>query len=204
MNKPRLAAFIAALPLCSHPYHRVVRRCDRLTAFPLPRLPVLRRLPSNLPLAMATVSSDNSELDLAELVQNFKKNVSIKDRRFRLQTYKNTFVGSDAVQWMVTSGTAETREDAIKLGLLMQEAGLIEHCVRDHEYVCGQPAPFLPFFAPLCLRFVTDSALFWFRCCAVSKMLSCTTSSSTTPSVAASRRRMRVDWYPGPTLCLRP
>lgn len=82
---------------------------------------------------MAAVSSDNTGLDLAELIESFKKNVSIKDRRFRLQTYKNTFVGSDAVQWMVTSGTAETREDAVKLGLLMQEAGLIEHCVRDHE-----------------------------------------------------------------------
>lgn len=83
---------------------------------------------------MAAVSQDKSELDLAELVQSFRRNVSIKDRRFRLQTYKNTFVGSEAVQWLVTSGTAETREDAVKLGLLMQEAGLIEHCVRDHDF----------------------------------------------------------------------
>lgn len=84
---------------------------------------------------MPTMSagSSNSELDLNELVMRFKKNVSIKDRRYRLHTYKDVFVGTDAVQWMVTSGLAETRQDAVKIGLMMQEAGIIEHCVRDHE-----------------------------------------------------------------------
>lgn len=77
--------------------------------------------------------TDSSDLDIVELASKFKKNVTIKDRRWRLQTYKNCFVGSEAVQWLVTSGTANTRADAVKLGLLMQEAGLIEHCVRDHE-----------------------------------------------------------------------
>lgn len=84
---------------------------------------------------MSLVGSSSADLDLDTLVDNFKKNVSVKDRRYRFKTYKKCFVGSDAVQWMVSSGTAETREDAVTLGLLMQEAGLIEHCVRDHEYV---------------------------------------------------------------------
>lgn len=35
---------------------------------------------------------------------------------------------------MITSGTVESRQDAVKLGLMMQEAGLIEHCVRDHDF----------------------------------------------------------------------
>lgn len=86
---------------------------------------------------MASVSSDSvadRELDLDALVNNFRRNVPIKDRRFRLTTYKDTFVGAEAVQWLVTSGTAENRDDAVKLGLLMQEAGLIEHCVRDHDF----------------------------------------------------------------------
>lgn len=81
---------------------------------------------------MSTLS-DKSDFNLDDFVENFKKNVSIKDRRYRLTVYKNCFVGSDAVQWMVTSGAAETREDAVKLGLLLQEEGVIEHCVRDHE-----------------------------------------------------------------------
>lgn len=87
---------------------------------------------------MAHASSDSfasdRDLDLDSLVDNFRRNVPIKDRRFRLTTYKDTFVGAEAVQWLVTSGTAENREDAVKLGLLMQEAGLIEHCVRDHDF----------------------------------------------------------------------
>lgn len=82
-----------------------------------------------------TSQRDASNLDLNQLVESFKRNVPIKDRRWRLQIYKKCFVGSEAVQWMVTSGITRTREDAVKLGLLMQEKGFIEHCVRDHEYV---------------------------------------------------------------------
>lgn len=91
-----------------------------------------RRIHPN-PCFTMSMSTDNLDFDLDELVENFKKNVSIKDRRYRLTTYKNCFVGSDAVQWMVTSGAAENREDAVKLGLLLQEKGIIEHCLRDHE-----------------------------------------------------------------------
>lgn len=82
---------------------------------------------------MSATQLDGSNLDLNQFVESFKRNVPIKDRRWRLQVYKSCFVGSEAVQWMVTSGIARTREDAVKLGLLMQEEGFIEHCVRDHE-----------------------------------------------------------------------
>lgn len=78
--------------------------------------------------------SERPDIDLDELVARFKKNVSIKDRRYRLTTYKDCFVGSEAVQWLVTSGTAQTRQDAINLGLLLQDAGIIEHCLRDHDF----------------------------------------------------------------------
>ncbi|CAN8067138.1 unnamed protein product [Agarophyton chilense] len=84
--------------------------------------------------AAAPAAHDPPELDLGELATRFKSNVSIRDRRYRLQTYKDCFVGSEAVQWLVTSGTAQSRADAVRLGLLMQEAGLIEHCLRDHDF----------------------------------------------------------------------
>lgn len=80
-----------------------------------------------------SIVSEELDLDVTQLASQFKTHVTIKDRRYRLQTYKQCFVGSEAVQWLVTSGTAETREDAVKLGLVLQEAGLIEHCTRDHE-----------------------------------------------------------------------
>lgn len=93
-----------------------------------------RPVPQNLnTMPTMSANSSSSDLDLYDLVTQFKKNVSIKNRRYRLHMYKDVFVGADAVQWMVTSGVAETRQDAVKIGLLMQEAGLIEHCVRDHE-----------------------------------------------------------------------
>lgn len=76
---------------------------------------------------------EESNMNLGELTEKFLKNVSIKDRRARFHTFKNCFVGSEAVQWMVSSGIAQSREDAVKLGLLMQDEGIIEHVVRDHE-----------------------------------------------------------------------
>ncbi|KAI0560228.1 Pyridine nucleotide-disulfide oxidoreductase [Gracilaria domingensis] len=85
-------------------------------------------------MSSAAISTEASELDLSELAARFKKNVTIKDRRYRLQTYKSCFVGSEAVQWLVTSGSAQSRADAVRLGLLMQEAGIIEHCLRDHDF----------------------------------------------------------------------
>eukprot|EP00177_Eucheuma_denticulatum_P003913 GFKZ01007075.1.p1 GENE.GFKZ01007075.1~~GFKZ01007075.1.p1 ORF type:complete len:688 (-),score=132.43 GFKZ01007075.1:377-2401(-) len=72
--------------------------------------------------------------NLDELVADLKQNLAIKDRRFRLTTYKACFVGTEAVQYMVTTGVAQSRQDAVNLGLLMQESGIIEHCVRDHDF----------------------------------------------------------------------
>lgn len=74
-------------------------------------------------------------MDISELLLLFRRNVVIKDRKYRLSNYKKCFIGSEAVQWLVTSGTAENREDAVRLGQLLQDAGLVEHCLREHEYV---------------------------------------------------------------------
>lgn len=96
--------------------------------------PTIQRQKSSSSMSLVD-SQDTTEFNLVEFVDNFKRNVPIKDRKWRTKTFRKVFVGSDAVQWMVTSGVAETREDAVKLGLMLQEAGLIEHTVRDHEYV---------------------------------------------------------------------
>lgn len=81
--------------------------------------------------------SDVGDIDITELVTMFRRNVTIKDRKYRLSTYRRCFVGSEAVQWLVTSGTAQNREDGVRLGQILQDAGVIEHCLREHEYVLG-------------------------------------------------------------------
>lgn len=77
---------------------------------------------------------ETAELDIDNLLVRFRKSVEIKDRKYRLSTYKKCFVGSDAVQWLVTSGTTETREDAVRVGQTLVDSGYIEHCVREHAF----------------------------------------------------------------------
>lgn len=79
--------------------------------------------------------SNTEDSTLNDLAESFRKGVEIKDRKYRLSTYKQCFVGSEAVDFLVASGAAETREDAVQLGkALAQEYHLFEHVTRDHEF----------------------------------------------------------------------
>lgn len=78
-------------------------------------------------------SFDFKELDA--IADDFKKNVEVKDRSFRLTTYKQCFVGSEAVDYLVNSGQAPTRQDAVELGKALQATKyLFEHVTRDHQF----------------------------------------------------------------------
>jgi hypothetical protein len=72
-----------------------------------------------------------------DIAAAFQKGVTISDRKNRLATYKNAFVGREAVDYMVASGMAESQEDAVTLGqALPSEFFLFEHAVtRDHPFV---------------------------------------------------------------------
>lgn len=64
-----------------------------------------------------------------------KAGVEIKDRKYRLTLYKECFVGSEAVDFMVSQGVARSRSDAVKLGnALIADFHIIEHVTRDHEF----------------------------------------------------------------------
>lgn len=84
--------------------------------------------------ASPTLVPETPELDIESLLVRFRKNVQIKDRKYRLSTYRKCFLGSDAVQWLVTSGITGNREDAVRLGQTLQQSGYIEHCVREHPF----------------------------------------------------------------------
>lgn len=71
---------------------------------------------------------------LVDLEAAFRENVSIKDRKFRLTTYKQCFVGSEAVDWLVASRHASSREDAVQVGRALAESALFEHVTRDHLF----------------------------------------------------------------------
>lgn len=79
----------------------------------------------------------SKELDegLEEIAESFKKNVKVSDQKYHLKTYKNCFVGKEAVDYLVKSGTATSREDAVQIGrALAGEFHLFEHVARDHDF----------------------------------------------------------------------
>jgi hypothetical protein len=83
------------------------------------------------------MSATNTEADasLDELAELFKKGVTIEDRKYHLKSYKDCFVGKEAVDFLISSGSANTREDAVILGLSLQENfHLFEHVTRDHAF----------------------------------------------------------------------
>lgn len=75
--------------------------------------------------------------DIEALAVRFKENVKIEDRTYRLKTYKQVFVGSEAVDYLVASGTTATREDAVLLGKALKQTHIFEHVLRDHDFEDG-------------------------------------------------------------------
>jgi len=71
----------------------------------------------------------------SDIAEAFKAGVDVRDRQYHLKNYKQCFVGSAAVDCLVDSGHAETREDAVMLGrALADQFFLFEHVTRDHEF----------------------------------------------------------------------
>jgi hypothetical protein len=82
---------------------------------------------------MAQANKD-FDFELDELAVAFKKNVKLEDRRFNFRKYKECFIGKEAVDYLVESGQAPNREDAVKLGQALQATYLFEHVTRDHLF----------------------------------------------------------------------
>eukprot|EP00172_Hildenbrandia_rubra_P002176 Plantae.Rhodophyta-Hildenbrandia_rubra.ctg2864.p1 GENE.Plantae.Rhodophyta-Hildenbrandia_rubra.ctg2864~~Plantae.Rhodophyta-Hildenbrandia_rubra.ctg2864.p1 ORF type:complete len:680 (-),score=129.13 Plantae.Rhodophyta-Hildenbrandia_rubra.ctg2864:2099-4138(-) len=83
-------------------------------------------------LSAASLASQMSELE--DLVQRFKSGVEVRDRKYRLSTYKKCFVGTDAVQWLLNNNCASTVADAVHLGQIMNDQGVFEHVLREHPF----------------------------------------------------------------------
>jgi len=72
--------------------------------------------------------------DLDKIALQFKENIKLEDRKFRLKTYKQVFVGSEAVDYLIQSGAAVSRQDSVELGKALQEMHIFEHVLRDHGF----------------------------------------------------------------------
>jgi Domain found in Dishevelled, Egl-10, and Pleckstrin (DEP) len=70
-----------------------------------------------------------------EVAMIFRDGVKIANNRYRGKMYKRTFVGSQAVNFLVNSSLATSRKEAVKLGRrLADEMNLFEHVYKQHPF----------------------------------------------------------------------
>jgi len=81
-----------------------------------------------------TMSEKDLEESIDTLVEVFRK-VETKDRKYHFKTFKKCFIGTEAVDNIIDSGHAQSREDAVLIGQALQEDhSLFEHVTRDHKF----------------------------------------------------------------------
>lgn len=80
------------------------------------------------------ISLESGELD--EITRDFRTIVDLSDRKhgFPAKTYKNCFVGEEAVEKLIEKGMATDEQDAVRLGNLMLQAGIFHHVQRAHAF----------------------------------------------------------------------
>jgi hypothetical protein len=97
-------------------------------------------------------SIENNPIDQSRLsqreeaFQRIYKGVVVKTRRYHLSSYKKCFVASEAVDFMVDSGWATSREDAIRIGVELQmEFNMFEHVVDPEKHMFKDEPLFFKF-----------------------------------------------------------
>ncbi len=71
----------------------------------------------------------------------------MRNRRYFLKTFRDSFVAREAVQWLVEHKFAADVAGAVELGQAMGKRGLLEHVTKDHEF-CNEQL-FFRFMKPL-------------------------------------------------------
>lgn len=75
------------------------------------------------------------KISVRQLAQEMhsEKGVEIKTRRHKLKLYQRSFLGNEAVDWIVNK-VKVSREDAIALGQKMIEKGIFQHVTEEYQF----------------------------------------------------------------------
>ena len=69
------------------------------------------------------------------LKEEFKNYVEISDRHYRMKTYKKCFIAKEAIDFMVSGGYVESREEGVRLGKTLQRTfKIFDHVNHDHDF----------------------------------------------------------------------
>ncbi|KAL3803875.1 hypothetical protein HJC23_004037 [Cyclotella cryptica] len=77
-------------------------------------------------------SSKGGEYNIDYIADVFEEGVEVGHNVYHYRSYKDTFVGRDAVSFLVNARLARTRQDAVRVGNLLFERGIFKHCCNDH------------------------------------------------------------------------
>mmetsp|Transcript_14089 Transcript_14089/g.34134 ORF Transcript_14089/g.34134 Transcript_14089/m.34134 type:complete len:648 (-) Transcript_14089:53-1996(-) len=76
-----------------------------------------------------------SSLDLLKIAEAFERDVKVSSHFHHFMTYKRTFVGTQAVDYLVNSGLANCRKHAVFLGQrLLEDLNLFHHVTHSHQF----------------------------------------------------------------------
>ena len=88
----------------------------------------------NMPKVEDPYNTRWSKTKLKEIAKQARQKVEVKDRTYHLKTYSDCFIAREMTQWLLDSGHAAYRLQAIELGQALVENLHICHVVRDHNF----------------------------------------------------------------------
>eukprot|EP00891_Asterochloris_glomerata_P006939 jgi/Astpho2/6939/Aster-x1409 len=72
--------------------------------------------------------------DLTNVARLMQQELDVKDRSYHFKTYRQCFVGSTAVQWLLSAGYADDAAEAVQMGNDMLNLGLLHHVKHEHAF----------------------------------------------------------------------
>ncbi len=97
-------------------------------------------LTSGVPMSERTLATAPSgeklaAIDIETLVKAMREpgGLEIKDRNYRMNVYPRSFVGTQAVEWLMQTQNC-TQEEAILLGQLLIDRGIIHHVLDEQPF----------------------------------------------------------------------
>lgn len=83
----------------------------------------------------------SKSLTLTRLEREFRRIVDVREHKYKMVKYENSFFGSEAVDAMLYNGLAPSRTESVALARrLMTERRLFQHVTNEHDF---QDKPFL-------------------------------------------------------------
>jgi len=108
---------------CKYPVHI---KCVKLVP---PHCPKQAPIDPNSKKSITRARLEN----LNDLASAMKAGVEVKERKYRLKSYPNCFIGQEAVDWMLVNLPIRDREEAVQLGNKLLAAGYVKHAVDANK-----------------------------------------------------------------------